>query len=82
MLKRLKELRESLDTVQKALLVGALPTDIANRFFSAEDEESAQVLVIDMNKHLGPRPLIAFSLYKGLSSDQQSIISDLLFDDE
>jgi hypothetical protein len=82
MLKKLKDLRESLDADQQGLLNSALPEGIAKRFFSAEDEGAAQALVEEMNKHLGPRPLVAFKLYKGLLPEQRAIISDLIFDED
>jgi len=82
MLKNLKELRDSLSAEQHELLKTALPKEIVKRFFSAENEEAAQMLVADMNKHLGPRPLVAFNLYRGLTPKQRASISDLIFDED
>ena len=82
MLKRLKELRTSLDAEQTTALHDAFPGDIVERFFASEDEPSADTVVADLNKFLASRPMVAFELFKKLSSEQQAMISDLVFDDE
>jgi len=82
MLKKLKELRESLNGEQEGLLRDALPGHIVESFFSAGDEGAARILVQELNQHLGKHPLVAFKLYKGLSSEQRELISDLAFDDD
>jgi len=82
MLKRLKELRTSLDAGQEEALHDAFPGDIVERFFASEDEPTAVAVVADLNKFLASRPMVAFNLFKKLSSDQRAMISDLVFDDE
>lgn len=82
MLKKLIELRISLNSEQEEALRNALSQDIVQRFFSVDDEDGAIVLVTDLHKHLASRPMIAFGLYQKLSSEQRALISDLVFDDD
>lgn len=82
MLKELIELKTSLNTEQESVLRNALPEDIAQRFFSVNDEKDATVFVKDLHKYLASRPMKAFGLYQKLSPEQRALISDLVFDDD
>ncbi len=82
MLKKLNEFKESLNSEQIETLRSALSEDIVQRFFSANDEDTATKLVEDLNKHLASRPVVAFGLYQKLSSEQRAMITDLVFDEE
>jgi len=82
MLKKLKELRLSLNAEQDGVLHSALPEGIVERFFASEDEAAATSVVADMNEYFGTRPMEAFALYKKLSPEQRAMISDLVFDDD
>ena len=81
MLETLHKFKSSLNPEQEALLRASLPQEIIQRFFSANDENSAGSIVEEMNEYLTSKPLVALALYKKLSSEQRTMISDMVFND-
>ena len=82
MLKKLQELRATLNEDQKKMLHSAFPEDIVKQFFSADDEQSAVAVIESLNKYLDARPMVVIKLYRDLLPAQRAIILDLAFEEE